>query len=238
MRWLILTITCVTAGLQAQTDWNAYRQTGQVSDYAQVLASQERKSLEGLLMDLRQQYGVNLGLVTVKSLERYDINEIAKYFYNHWEMGRGSNNQAALMLLSTDDGQVHLYTGMGLRGVLNNKWIEEFSQQLGQKVQERQFDKASVMGMAALVRRVYENASQLPKRNPGALPGNNPLASLTNKVGAMPIASSIAAVFVIILLGAAALQGKKDSMPTETTTGNDFERGRGGPFGTKKQRQL
>ncbi len=234
-RLFAICLVCTAASLlRADVNWEAYRQLGHINDYAQVLNDRERMGLERLLTELQMQYGVNLGLFTVPSLERYRIDEMTRYMYEQWDMGRASANQSALMLLNKADGTLHLYVGMGLRGILNNRWTQDLSNRLERLLSKEQFDKASVEGVTMMVSRVYENKDALPKRSVRYLQSKNSFGAMSN-AKAMPIASLVAGIFAIGLLVSTLFQAKKTE---EFESGTDFERNRTGAFGQKKPQWL
>ena len=235
--FLFLIALGVASSAQAATAWDTLPSLGHVSDYAQVLQEKERFTLEGLFQELQTQYGVNLGLLTVKNLERYKINEMAKYLYERWEMGRPSANQAALALLETDNGQLHLYVGMGLRGVLTKGWTEELSEALAPMMESKDFRQVSIALSTSLVRRVYEQSKNLPRRSPRILEAGGVFSFLPKNSSGM--VAGIGGLFAALLLGSSLMKAKQQALLTSAVvTGRDFGRDRLGAFGNKKPRQL
>lgn len=229
--WAVIALWGLALGAHADINWNAYRQLGHINDYAQVLDEREQLGLERLLQDLQTQYGVNLSLFTVPHLQNYRIDEMTRYIYEQWDLGRTSGNQSALMVLSREDGTLHLYVGMGLRGVLNSQWVQQLAQHLQAALENRQFDRAAVEGLTQMVSRVYKKSADLPQRSPKLLGGGG----FGRNTAALPIASTVAGVFVVVLLASTLFQAKKSE---DFATGNDFERNRTGAFGQKKPRWL
>lgn len=229
--WAVICAWGLALCAHADINWDAYRQLGHINDYAQVLNERERMGLERLLQDLQTQYGVNLNLFTIPSLQNYRIDEMTRYIYQQWDLGRTSGNQSALMVLSREDGTLHLYVGIGLRGVLSNQWVQALANHLQITLETRQFDRAAVEGVTQMVSRVYKKSADLPQRSPRLLGSR----AFGGNAQALPIASTVAGVFVVILLGSTLFQAKKSD---EFATGNDFERNRTGAFGQKKPRWL
>ena len=227
---MMMILGCVVRGA---VNWDSYRLVGNINDYGYVFNDTERVKMESLLQELYNQYSVKLTLLTVPSMEGYAIGDSTRYVYNMWDLGRNTNNQSALLMVSAADGQMHLYVGMGLRGVLTNQWTNMLSEKVEVLVREKQLSMACIATMTALVKRVYNKANDLPK-NSMRLPSTSSLAALANGSKTIPFAALLALGFGGILVVATVMQAKKHSSVYEW--GNGFERERTGPFGNKHPR--
>jgi uncharacterized membrane protein YgcG len=232
--WVWLIALLGAAALQAQVDWAAYRPVGFVSDYAQLLEERERYGLESLLAEVNTQYGVQLAIVTLPSLERYKIDDIAKFFYQEWGVGRQTQNQSALLILSRADGQMHLYVGLGLRGVLNSRWTRGLESSVEKLVGQGEFNTATVAAATAIVGQVHEHAAELPSRRPV---GRAVASAKELSINGLPVAALAALGFGGLLFFTTYLRANKEQKDASVyQMAKDFERNRTGPFGGKKPR--
>ncbi len=212
--------------------WGAeYRPLGAVSDYAGVLSEKERLTLEVLLGELRTQYQVELAILTLPNLNGQEVSSLAREVYRDWGLGRDSANQAALLLLNTGQGEIHLYVGMGLRGILTGKWGDSFSDALAGTVEMGDYSRAVVTAATGMTKRIYAQAAELPQRN-------QRLSSRWRSSPTLPGGSSTnIAILGAVLMGGLLLFSTMMGAGRHTSiyeVGRDFERNRSGAFGNKK----
>ena len=216
-----------------QVNWESYRQLGHVNDYGQVLSAKETAGLERLLVELQNQYNVELGLLTLPSAGQESLPSVAKEFYRQWGMGRDTTNKSALLLVDAKNGAMHLYVGMGLRGVLTRKWTEGLGVQMEPLAESKKLNEACVFGITTLVKRVAGHAGSLPRSGGQIVESAAPFVSpLTAHVGGLPIAGILAVAFGGLLIFSTVLRAGKQTSAYEW--GSGFERERTGAFGAKK----
>ena len=218
-------------------DLNSLQQQGPVSDYAGILKPKERVGLSELLTELNARYGIQVGLVTLSSLQGAPIDETTRSLYELWDMGRNTVNKSALLLLSAGDGQMHLYVGMGLRGILTEKWTDALDEKISALVESRRLNDACVAAMTEMATRIYKKSADLPGLGMGMSGELTGGASLLQRGGAVPIVGIIALVIGGLLVVSTVMRaGGRQASVYEW--GRDFERDRTGPFGNKKPRWL
>jgi uncharacterized membrane protein YgcG len=234
--FLMAGMTLAAVPAHGAVDLNAFQRTGHVNDYAGVLSPRESSGMERLLGELESLYTVDLSLITLPEMDGREIAEAAKDVYDQWDLGRPTNNQSALLLLDARGGQMHLYVGMGLRGVLNRQWIDVMSEKIGAQIENRRYAKACVNAMMAMVQQVYNKSEDLPRMNSRLVKGVGALETMAENRRALPIAGLIAAGFGALLIVGTVMGAGKQTSAYEW--GRDFERNRTGPFGNKKPRWL
>lgn len=89
-----------------------------VSDFADVIDSGREAALESLLVDLDRKTGVQIAVVTLKSLDGGQIDDFANRLYEKWRIGSGNTDEGALLLAAMEDRKVRIEVGYGLEGIL------------------------------------------------------------------------------------------------------------------------
>ncbi len=245
MKWFLAFVAlgvCVSSAL-AQSDWASLKPDGYVADFARVLPPEEIEGLNILSSQLKEQYGVELYGVTVPDLQGLPIAKFSKYLYDEWGVGGENSNNAALVLMSRDTREVHIYTGMGLRGALSRQWAEGVSNRFESMVSQGRYSGAMVSVMTAMVKQVHERHQPFVARvkfgNLGAGKQESP-TGLSHAVlappgmGGIPTTALLAGGVGLFLL--IYTFSRAQSKRSVYELGRDFERGRTGAFGHKKAR--
>ena len=88
--------------------------TGYCQDFADVLSLSEEKDLNNRLDFLKEETGIEFSLVTVASLEGYDIETYANKLFHEWGIGDRTKDNGLLLLLAINDRKSRLEVGYGL----------------------------------------------------------------------------------------------------------------------------
>ncbi len=110
-------LACVCVQLQA-VDWKALKPQGYVSDFAGVLDADSKAALEQYCAMVEKSTGVQMALVTVKSLEGEPIEDVANDIFHSFGVGKKGKDDGVMLLLAIDDHRSRLEVGGGLGGVL------------------------------------------------------------------------------------------------------------------------
>jgi uncharacterized protein len=94
--------------------------TGRVVDDAHVLSPQVQAELTQQLGDLQQRTSRQLIVVTVPSLQGYDIADYGYQLGRAWGVGQKQINNGALFIVAPGDHKVRVEVGYGLEGVLTD----------------------------------------------------------------------------------------------------------------------
>src|ERR1051325_7474975 len=89
-------VTAWCASPAWSVDWKALRPQGCLSDFAHVVDADARKTLEPYCAAIEQATGVRMKLVTVSSLQREPIDDVAETIARAW----GLTGDGVLFLLS------------------------------------------------------------------------------------------------------------------------------------------
>ncbi len=87
---------------------------GFVSDYAGVLSQDQRNSLETKLKSYEEQSTNEISVVTIKSLEGGDIDDLAVRVFEKWKIGKENKDNGILLIAAVDDRKMRIEIGYGL----------------------------------------------------------------------------------------------------------------------------
>ena len=100
-----------------------------VSDFAQVLSTQEQQQLEQKLVAFDDSTSTQIAVVILRTIGNYDISDYAVQLFNQWKIGQEKKNNGILLLIALDDHKVFINTGYGVEGALPDFTCHEIIQQ-------------------------------------------------------------------------------------------------------------
>jgi uncharacterized protein len=93
-----------------------------VNDFARVLSASQTGQLETELDHFAQTTSTQIAIVTVPSLNGYDVSDYAIRLHEKWGVGQKEKNNGIVVLFkpktNTERGQVFISVGYGLEGVI------------------------------------------------------------------------------------------------------------------------
>lgn len=120
IKLFLLFVTCFT--LQAQDFPEPMTPKRLVNDFTSFLTSDEQNQLERTLLSYYDTTSTEIAVVTVPSLNGYEVNDYATRLFNKWGIGGAKGNNGVLILLkpktAEERGQAYILTGYGMEGVL------------------------------------------------------------------------------------------------------------------------
>jgi len=94
--------------------------TGRVVDQAGVLSQDAQDKLTALLAEHEQQTSNQVVVVTVKSLQGYDIQDYGVQLLRAWGIGQKGKNNGVLIVVAPNERKVGIDTGYGVEGQLTD----------------------------------------------------------------------------------------------------------------------
>ncbi|MDG2521664.1 TPM domain-containing protein [Caulobacter segnis] len=94
--------------------------TGRVVDEANILSPQTEADLTQKLATLEDTTGRQLVVVTLPSLQGYEIEDYGYQLGRHWSIGREKEDDGALFVVAPSDRKVRIEVGYGLEPVLTD----------------------------------------------------------------------------------------------------------------------
>jgi uncharacterized protein len=93
--------------------------TGRVVDEAAVLDQAAEARLTAKLADLEAKTTTQLVVVTLRSLQDYDIADYGYQLGRHWGIGQKGKNNGAMLMVAPTERKVRIEVGYGLEGGSN-----------------------------------------------------------------------------------------------------------------------
>jgi len=126
-----LTWRALVAGLMAMAVWlvlalpgltqPAFPElTGRVVDGANLLSPAREAELEARLAALERDTSDQLVVVTVRSLDGYDIADYGTRLGRHWQIGQEGGDNGVLLIVALEERKIRIEVGYGLEGILTD----------------------------------------------------------------------------------------------------------------------
>ncbi len=139
--------------------------SGAVVDQADLLSRSTRAQLSRDLRSHQDQYGDQVVLATVQSLDGVNVAQYALGLARHWQLGQSGADNGVLILFAPEERQMRIEVGYGLETTLTDVQARDIiNQHIRPPFQSGDFDA----GARAGVREVLNTL-----RNPGAAATDN-----------------------------------------------------------------
>ncbi len=89
-----------------------------VTDNAHVLSNEQAHALESRLVALDDSTSNQIAIVTIPTLNGYDVADYANKLLREWGIGSKKKNNGILILVAVQDHKVRIETGYGLEGAI------------------------------------------------------------------------------------------------------------------------
>jgi uncharacterized protein len=94
--------------------------TGRIVDDAHLLDANNRAAIETKLTDLENKTGRQLVVVTLPSLQGFEIEDFGYRLGRNWGIGEKDKNTGALLIVAPNEHRVRIEVGYGLEGTLTD----------------------------------------------------------------------------------------------------------------------
>ena len=91
-----------------------------VNDFVNIIDDADESEMMRIGADLYEQTTAQVVVVTIDSLDGYDVDEYALELGRKWGVGSKDNDNGVVILLSLSDRQISIQVGYGLEGCLND----------------------------------------------------------------------------------------------------------------------
>jgi len=89
-----------------------------VTDNAHVLSAQEAQALESRLVALDDSTSNQIAIVTIPTLNGYDVADYANKMIRAWGIGNKKTNNGVLVLVAVQEHKIRIEVGYGLEGAI------------------------------------------------------------------------------------------------------------------------
>ncbi|MEM8593862.1 MAG: TPM domain-containing protein [Pseudomonadota bacterium] len=124
---LLLSLSALSVLVLAAPNFPAL--SGRVVDQANVLDASMRTSIASTLAAHEDKTGQQVVVVTLSSLEGYDISEYGYQLGRHWGIGQQEANNGVLFIIAPTERKVRIEVGYGVEGVLTDGLSHQIIQQ-------------------------------------------------------------------------------------------------------------
>jgi uncharacterized protein len=94
--------------------------TGRVVDNANLIDPITRTAIEKKSADLEAKTTDQLVIVTINSLEGYEVADYINRLFRHWKLGQKDKNNGVLILIAKNERKIRIEVGYGLEGTLTD----------------------------------------------------------------------------------------------------------------------
>lgn len=91
-----------------------------VNDFVNIIDESDESEIMKIGADLYEQTTAQIVVVTINSLDGYDVDEYALELGRAWGVGSEENDNGVVILLSLSDREISIQVGYGLEGCLND----------------------------------------------------------------------------------------------------------------------
>lgn len=145
---MLLTFSLCASSILAQ---EFPKPVGFVNDFAHVLSSETRETLENDLVSFEKETTVEITVATVGSLEETTIEDYAVRLFEDWQIGKKEKDNGVLLLVAPNEKKVRIEVGYGLESVLTDaKAGRIIREKITPAFKEGDFDKGVVSGIEAI----------------------------------------------------------------------------------------
>jgi uncharacterized protein len=102
--------------------------SGRVVDQAGLLTPDQQESLSKLSKSIEDNSTAQVVVVTLKSLEGYDIAEYGYQLGRYWKIGQKDRNNGLLIIVAPNERKVRIEVGYGLEGLITDAEAHELIQ--------------------------------------------------------------------------------------------------------------
>lgn len=139
--------------------------TGRVVDGAGILSEPTKAALTQKLEALEQKTSRQLVVVTLASLQGYEISDYGYQLGRHWGIGQKTLNNGALFIIAPNEKRVRIEVGYGLEPILTDAFSSVIIQgQVLPRFRQGDFNGGVVAGTDALVAQLSLERSEAEAR--------------------------------------------------------------------------
>jgi uncharacterized protein len=152
IRRTCFSLSCVSVLLAL--DLNALKPQGYVSDFAAVLDPDTHAKIEEYAGRVEQATGVQMALVTLKTLDGEPIEDISNALYRKWGVGKKGKDEGIMLLLAIQDHKDRIEVGYALEPILPDGFGGGVLREVRPLLQQQQYGQAMLAGAEEMGSRI------------------------------------------------------------------------------------
>lgn len=197
MRFIALLIAFLFSALPAMAAPSFPHLTGRVVDDAHILSEPTKSDLDQKLAELESKNSRQLVVVTLPSLQGYEISDYGYQLGRAWGIGQAKLNNGVLFIIAPTERKVRIEVGYGLEPILTDALSELIIQQaVLPRFRAGDFNGGAEAGVAALIQQLSLDPSAAEAKAAAAA------QQMKNRgdSGANPVSVLLIILFVFIAL--------------------------------------
>lgn len=140
---------------------------GYVNDFAGILSSETKQTLEEKLVKLEEESTVEIAVVTIKSLEGTTIEDYAVYLFEDWKIGKRGKDNGVLFLIASTEKKLRIEVGYGLEPTLtDSKAGRIIRNTITPQFKKGDYDSGVILGVEEIVKVVQGETVDLGEESP------------------------------------------------------------------------
>ena len=120
--WLTFSLCC--QGQTVKEYASTFSPKSVVTDFTNVLRESEAKKLTQLIDSIEATTGIEYAICIINSLDNHDSRQLATEIGNLWGVGKKYKNNGILILISVEDKETFMATGLGVSEVLPDSTVK------------------------------------------------------------------------------------------------------------------
>jgi uncharacterized protein len=152
--WLAIVVGLLAIPALAQTPIPA--PTGQVNDFAGVVDEASRARMETMARNFRDRTGIDVAVVTLKSLEGRPVEDVALEIGRTWGIGGGGDKDGVLVLLAIEDRKTRIETSRKIDDEITDGTAAAIARKGAPSFQQGRFGE----GLSVIVESVFATIAE------------------------------------------------------------------------------
>jgi uncharacterized protein len=219
----VLVLFAFSASLPA-LDLKSLKPQGYVSDFANVVDPQSRAQLEAYAGQLEQTTGVQMALVTLKSLDGEQIEDVTNTLFRQWGVGKKGKDEGIMLVLAVQDHRDRIEVGYGLEPILPDGFDGSILRAIAPLLKQGAYGQAMISAAAQMSAYIDRAKNVAPEAGPR--PSDR---TVTTRSRGLPWPLILIGIVVLLLLMRGG--GSGGGFLTGMLLGNLLGGGRGGGGG-------
>ena len=121
----VLAIAC-TAEAEPAADFPHFTtEGGRVRDGADILSPEAEADLTAKLDQAEEDYGPQMAIVTVPTLEGYSIEDFSLAYANAWGLGDAARDDGLMIFVAPNEKSVRIEVGLGLEDTFTDAYCQQ-----------------------------------------------------------------------------------------------------------------
>ncbi len=138
-----------------------------VNDYAHVVDPSQKADLERFARGLWKATGVEVSVLTMKSIDGEPIEDFAVDVFNQWKLGKKGKDNGVLLVVIINDRKDRIEVGYGLEEILPDGLCGEILDRMAPFLKNGWYSKAVYLGAVQIINQIARaknvSINQFPK---------------------------------------------------------------------------